>query len=248
MLENIAISEPNFMTIAGPWDVKTKPDFSAGLCVHLFPVPFMGHVWPDVPQLNRELRSRILEHATRAAGAPRSNAGGWRSELGRLEFCGDAGQRLADEATSRTSPKPLRHQTWGAGRSAGRCTPVRTSTNPAISIGPHTPRRLLPVGDRPLRHRCARRRGGDASALVESLPGPRQHLPAAGRLREAAARHDSVFSKLHPANGVSPQWRARTRFDRLQSAQGTIPMTSAAALRLWRRGHFRTKIGGDGLA
>src|SRR5690242_7121945 len=90
-------------------DAVAKPDLSAALFGHLFPAPFMIFVWPDGAELNEELRPRILEHASRTAGLQKSNAGGWHSEPGRLEFCGDPGQRLvrhmyemADEATRRT--------------------------------------------------------------------------------------------------------------------------------------------------
>ena len=69
----------------------------------------MIFVWPDGAELNEELRPRILEHASRSAGLQKSNAGGWHSEPGQLEFCGDPGRRLVrhmyeigDEATRRT--------------------------------------------------------------------------------------------------------------------------------------------------
>lgn len=85
------------------------PDFSSATFKHLFPAPFMAFVWPDGAELNEELRPRILEAASRSAGTQKSNSGGWRSDSGQLEFCGDAGQRLvrrmyemADEATRRT--------------------------------------------------------------------------------------------------------------------------------------------------
>ena len=90
-------------------DAVAKRDFSAAIFAHLFPAPFMAFVWPDGAKLNDELRPRILEQASRSEGLQRSNAGGWHSEVGRLEFCGDAGRRLvrhmfemADEATRRT--------------------------------------------------------------------------------------------------------------------------------------------------
>jgi uncharacterized protein (TIGR02466 family) len=85
------------------------PDFSSATFKHLFPAPFMAFVWPDGAEINEELRPRILEAASRSAGTQKSNSGGWRSESGQLEFCGDAGRRLvrrmyemADEATRRT--------------------------------------------------------------------------------------------------------------------------------------------------
>lgn len=90
-------------------DAPPKPDFSKAKFAHLFPTPFMSFVWPDGAELNEELRPQILEQASRFRGLQRSNVGGWHSEVGRLEFCGDAGRRLAghmfelaDEATRRT--------------------------------------------------------------------------------------------------------------------------------------------------
>jgi Putative 2OG-Fe(II) oxygenase len=90
-------------------DALAMPDFSAAAFGHLFPAPFMAFVWPDGAELNEELRPRILAHASRSAGLEKSNSGGWHSEIGQLEFCGDAGRRLVrhmyevgDEATRRT--------------------------------------------------------------------------------------------------------------------------------------------------
>jgi Putative 2OG-Fe(II) oxygenase len=90
-------------------DAVTQGHFSAALFAHLFPAPFMIFVWPDGAELNEELRPRILEHASRSAGLQKSNDGGWHSEPGQLEFCGDPGRRLVrhmyemgDEATRRT--------------------------------------------------------------------------------------------------------------------------------------------------
>jgi hypothetical protein len=64
----------------------------------------------------------------------RSNVGGWHSEVGRLEFCGDAGRRLAghmfemaDEATRRTLAElPPTRGACLAGRFVGFCMPGRT--------------------------------------------------------------------------------------------------------------------------
>ena len=98
------------------------PDFSAATFNHLFPAPFMAFIWPDGAELNQELRPRILEHARRSGGMQKSNFGGWHSEAGQLEFCGDAGRRLlrhmyemADEGTRRTLaeiPSPPRMSRW----------------------------------------------------------------------------------------------------------------------------------------
>ena len=103
-------------------DTAATPDFSAATFAHLFPAPFMAFVWPDGAELNEELRPRILEHASRFNGLQKSNCGGWHSEVGQLEFCGDAGRRLvrhmyqmADEATRRTVaelPSDARMSRW----------------------------------------------------------------------------------------------------------------------------------------
>ena len=116
------ISEAPSRTAIDPREAAAKPDFSAALYGHLFPAPLMVFVWPDGAELNEELRPRILEHASQSSGMNKSNAGGWHSEVGRLEFCGDAGQRLvrhmfemADEATRRTIaelPSSQRKTRW----------------------------------------------------------------------------------------------------------------------------------------
>lgn len=75
---------------------------------NLFATPLMVHVWSDAPALNDELRPLILAAAAAQPGERKTNVGGWHSDAGRLEFCGDAGRRLlqhmyemADEATRR---------------------------------------------------------------------------------------------------------------------------------------------------
>ncbi len=88
----------------------------------LFATPVLEHAWADGPELNTHLRDSILAHARQHAGNERTNVGGWHSDTGLLEFCGNAGERLvrhmrdmADEATRRLygqygmSPAPL---TW----------------------------------------------------------------------------------------------------------------------------------------
>jgi uncharacterized protein (TIGR02466 family) len=74
----------------------------------LFASPLLEHVWDDGPALNAQLRESILAHARRHPGTEQTNVGGWHSETGGLEFCGQAGQRLighmrelTDEATRR---------------------------------------------------------------------------------------------------------------------------------------------------
>ena len=60
----------------------------------VFATPVLEHVWSDGPELNGALRDSILAHAARSPGEARSNLGGWHSETGALEFCGEAGRRL----------------------------------------------------------------------------------------------------------------------------------------------------------
>jgi uncharacterized protein (TIGR02466 family) len=75
---------------------------------NLFASPLLEHVWADGSQLNAQLRESILTHACQYPGEGRTNVGGWHSEVGGLEFCGSAGQRLishmremTEEATRR---------------------------------------------------------------------------------------------------------------------------------------------------
>jgi len=95
--------------------------FAGARFSNLFPTPFMALVWPDTASLNDELRDRILAEAALAAGVAKTNVGGWHSEPGQLEFCGNAGRSLirlmyemADETTRRVlaeqaqPPRPLR--------------------------------------------------------------------------------------------------------------------------------------------
>jgi uncharacterized protein (TIGR02466 family) len=74
----------------------------------LFATPVLEHVWADRAELNVQLRENILEHARQHPGNERTNVGGWHSETGALEFCGQAGERLirhmrdmTEEATRR---------------------------------------------------------------------------------------------------------------------------------------------------
>jgi uncharacterized protein (TIGR02466 family) len=62
----------------------------------IFPHPFLRYVWRDSAELNAELRRRILAEENSAPGRGRSNIGGWHSEVGQLEFCGEAGKALLD--------------------------------------------------------------------------------------------------------------------------------------------------------
>ena len=97
------------------------PELASAKFTNLFATPLMAHVWSDAASLNDELRGRILTHERSGTGEHKTNVGGWHSETGQLEFCGDAGRRLvrrmyemADEATRRVlteyghQPRPLR--------------------------------------------------------------------------------------------------------------------------------------------
>jgi uncharacterized protein (TIGR02466 family) len=83
-------------------------DFGAARYANLFPTPLVTYVLEDVAELNALLRKQILAHSAGSAGMSKSNRGGWHSDVGEPEFCGEAGQRLisymralADEATRR---------------------------------------------------------------------------------------------------------------------------------------------------
>jgi uncharacterized protein (TIGR02466 family) len=88
--------------------VLEMSDFSKTRYTNVFATPLVTHRWEDGPDLNPLLRERILVHEAESGGIGKSNRGGWHSETGLLEFCGDPGQRLvrhmhelADEATRR---------------------------------------------------------------------------------------------------------------------------------------------------
>jgi uncharacterized protein (TIGR02466 family) len=85
------------------------PDFSKARHTNLFTTPLLTHVWEDGPELNLPLRESILAREAASPGSAKSNRGGWHSDVGQLEFCGEPGKRLvrhmrefADEATRRT--------------------------------------------------------------------------------------------------------------------------------------------------
>jgi uncharacterized protein (TIGR02466 family) len=68
----------------------------------------MVHRWADAEDLNPKLEELVLRQERSSSGAQKTNVGGWHSEFGLLEFCGDAGKTLvrhmvemADEATNR---------------------------------------------------------------------------------------------------------------------------------------------------
>ena len=84
----------------------------------LFASPLLEHMWADGAELNVELRERVLEHARRHPGSEQTNVGGWHSEIGRLEFCGSAGERLVRhmrEMTEEATLPPLRQLFPAAG-------------------------------------------------------------------------------------------------------------------------------------
>jgi uncharacterized protein (TIGR02466 family) len=84
------------------------PNFADAKYTGLFASPLLAYQWPEADEMNALLRSSILAQAARSPGDVKTNVGGWHSEAGRLEFCGDAGKRLirhmyemADEMTRR---------------------------------------------------------------------------------------------------------------------------------------------------
>jgi len=89
---------------------------------NLFATPLLAHLWSDAAELNDDLRTRILAYESDNPGERKTNVGGWHSEAGQLEFCGDAGRRLirhmyemADEATRRVLAEcgqPSRPMRW----------------------------------------------------------------------------------------------------------------------------------------
>lgn len=83
-------------------------NFEEARLTNVFATPLVTHVLQDVAELNAALRECILAHRSRDAGVVKSNRGGWHSDVGELEFCGEAGRRLislmrqfGDEATRR---------------------------------------------------------------------------------------------------------------------------------------------------
>ena len=65
-------------------------DFSKTRYTNIFTTPLITHTWEDGPELNALLRERILAHEAQNRGIAKSNHGGWHSETGQLEFCGDS--------------------------------------------------------------------------------------------------------------------------------------------------------------
>ena len=83
----------------------------------LFGSPVFHHVWSDAAQVNAQLRASILDQEREHPGKALSNYGGWHSETGALEFCGDAGRRLIDY-TQRVIEEATRRLYSGFGRAA----------------------------------------------------------------------------------------------------------------------------------
>ncbi|HUE65583.1 MAG TPA: putative 2OG-Fe(II) oxygenase [Rhizomicrobium sp.] len=89
---------------------------------NLFASPLAARVLPDTEQLNQKLVSRIQAHEQDSPGESKTNVGGWHSETGQLEFCGDAGMELirhiyamTDEVTQRVlaeNNQPWRPMRW----------------------------------------------------------------------------------------------------------------------------------------
>jgi len=83
-------------------------NFAEARFASVFATPLVTYVLEDVAELNALLRERILAHQSKNPGIGKSNQGGWHSEVGELQFCGDAGEllvshmrALGDEATRR---------------------------------------------------------------------------------------------------------------------------------------------------
>ncbi len=83
-------------------------NFAQARIANLFATPLVTYLLEDMAELNASLRERILGHRSENTGIGKSNRGGWHSQVGELEFCGDAGKllishmrALGDEATRR---------------------------------------------------------------------------------------------------------------------------------------------------
>ena len=108
---------------------------------NLFGSPLVARVWEDCAALNVKLLEAISAHEKAAGGLEKTNAGGWHSETGQLEFCGDVGRQLvrriyefADDATRRVlteygqKPRAMRWtlQAWVNVNRAGDYNKVHT--------------------------------------------------------------------------------------------------------------------------
>lgn len=98
------------------------PDFRELRYADLFATPLVSFRWPDTEALNATLAELIMAAEAAGTGELRSNVGGWHSETGALEFCGEAGRTLVrnmyvfgDEATRRVfkaNGQPSRPARW----------------------------------------------------------------------------------------------------------------------------------------
>src|SRR3954468_21869415 len=77
-------------------------DFSDTRYNSIFNTPLIRDIWEEGVELTPVLRERILAHEADSPGVVKSNYGGWHSETGQLEFCGDAGQRLLSRVQALT--------------------------------------------------------------------------------------------------------------------------------------------------
>jgi hypothetical protein len=227
------VSETPSETAVAQREAPPKPDFSTAAWGHLFPAPLMVFIWPDGAELNEQLRPRVLEQASRSSGLNKTNAGGWHSEVGRLEFCGDAGKRLvrhmhemAYEATQRTlaelrsksrctfrwvlhawanvnGPGDFNRYHAHAGSTWSGCYYIDTG---APAEGDETPLTFFDP--------C---QGRANTFLHPMIPSAHLVRPAPGMM--------VLFPSYMPHMVPPPPGRAATHLDRLQPAQGAVPMS-----------------------
>ena len=199
----------------------------------LFASPLLEHMWADGAELNVELRERVLEHARRHPGSEQTNVGGWHSEIGRLEFCGSAGERLVrhmremtEEATLRLyasysrPPEPLSWilSAWANINRRGDFNNMHTHPGATWSG-------VYYVDD----GESSPDAEGTAIAAFRSLPGAHQYLlPRAFELEcpvQAGAWFDDPVSELRAACRPAASGRPAADFDRLQRAEGAVSVT-----------------------
>jgi uncharacterized protein (TIGR02466 family) len=61
---------------------------------HPFFVPLLTHRWEETEALNAELEAAVIGRRQSGEGVRRSNVGGWHSEVGLLEWAGEAAHAL----------------------------------------------------------------------------------------------------------------------------------------------------------
>ena len=132
--------------------INLAMNFAEARYANIFATPLITYSLGDVTELNASLREQILSHQSRSAGVSKSNRGGWHSEIGELEFCGEAGQRiiscmrgLADEATRRLCAEYRQPEIPGAveGLRLGQCQSGRGFQSSARASGIDLVRNLL---------------------------------------------------------------------------------------------------------